>query len=331
MNVINSTISIDERSTDARPIILDIIVSAYSFNRYNDLIDAINGIEQQNYKNREAIIVIDENKELYSKINEYILSNDLHAIKLVFNPDNKGLSYSRNIGIAHATGDIIAFVDDDAVPYPEWAETIVDTFRDDEVGAVTGDIIPLWEHEEMSWFPKELHWMISCSYTMTPNKKEETERGFGTNMAFKRDLLYKVGFFDTNLGIKINRWVGGEETDMFLRIREAGKKVIFNPNARVLHKIYSQRISNKNIIKRAFNGGLSVAIMMKVRQYNIKKSTENAYLRRLLFEFYPKTFKEFVKKPSVIPLKQMTIVGAVMVFELIGYLQGHIKQKECVM
>lgn len=306
------------------PVKLSIVASAYSLDRYNDLIDLLNGIEQQTYKDGEIIIVIDENKELYNRTDEYISSNNLHGIKLVFNSENKGLSYSRNIGITHATGDIIAFIDDDAIPDPEWAETIINTFNDDNVGAVTGDVIPLWEHEEMSWFPKELHWMISCSYIMTPDQKEEVERGFGTNMAFKRDLLDDAGMFDTNLGIKGNNWVGGEDTDMFLSIKEAGKKVIFNPDARVLHKVYAYRTKTKNIIKRAFDGGVSVAVMKKVRRYDMKNSTEDAYLKRLLFGFYPKVFRELVRKPSIIPVKQMAAVGAVLMFEGIGYLYGHV-------
>lgn len=327
MKASNSTIQIDENLTYNR-IRLSIVASAYSFDRYNDLIDLLNGIKEQTYKEGEAIIVIDQNKELYGKISEYILLNNLHGIKLVFNSENRGLSYSRNIGVTHATGDIIAFIDDDAIPYPEWAEEILNTFNDDEIGAVTGDVIPLWEYKEMSWFPKELHWMISCSYIMTPNKKEEVERGFGTNMAFRKDLLYKVGMFDTNLGIKINNWVGGEDTDMFLSIKEMGKKVIFNPDAKVLHKVYAYRIGTKNIIKRAFNGGMSVAIMKKVRRYKIKNSIEDAYLKGLLFKFYPNILKEFMKKPSVVPLKQMAIVSAVMIFESIGYLRGGIKKRE---
>ena len=310
------------------PVKLSIVASAYSLDRYNDLIDLLNGIEQQTYKDGEIIIVIDENKELYNRIDEYISSNNLHGMELVFNSENKGLSYSRNIGITHATGDIIAFIDDDAIPDPEWAETIINTFNDDDdVGAVTGEVIPLWEHEEMSWFPKELHWMISCSYIMTPDQKEEVERGFGTNMAFKRGLLDDAGMFDTNLGIKGNNWVGGEDTDMFLSIKEAGKKVIFNPDARVLHKVYAYRICTKNIMKRAFDGGVSVAVMKKVRRYDMKNSTEDAYLKRLLFGFYPKALKELVRKHSMVPLKQMAVVGAVMVFEGVGYLYGHVKPK----
>jgi glycosyltransferase involved in cell wall biosynthesis len=314
----NSTIQIDENLAYNR-IRLSIVASAYSFDRYNDLIDLLNGIKEQTYKEGEAIIVIDQNKELYGKISEYILLNNLHGIKLVFNSENRGLSYSRNIGVTHATGDIIAFIDDDAIPYPEWAEEILNTFNDDEIGAVTGDVIPLWEYKEMSWFPKELHWMISCSYIMTPHKKEEVERGFGTNMAFRKDLLYKVGMFDTNLGIKINNWVGGEDTDMFLSIKEIGKKVIFNPDAKVLHKVYAYRIGTKNIIKRAFNGGMSVAIMKNIRLYNIKRSTEHNYLKKIFFEFYPDAFKGLTMKSSVTSLKQIVIVSIVIMFEGLGY------------
>lgn len=328
MNVSSSSISVCEKLTNERKIRLSIVVSAYSLDRYNDLVDLLNGVEKQTYREWEAIIVIDENKELYNKISEHISLNNFEGMKLIFNFKNKGLSFSRNIGVKHATGDIIAFIDDDAIPYPEWAEEILDVFNDDDVGAVTGDVVPMWEYEEMSWFPTELRWMISCSYIMTPNQIEEVERGFGTNMAFKKDLLYEVGMFDTSLGIKINNWVGGEDTDMFLSIKEAGKKVIFSPNAKVLHKVYAYRISTKNIIKRAFNGGVSVAIMKKVRRYKMKNSIEDAYLKRLFFKFYPNVFKEFVRKPSIVQLKQMSIIGAVIMFESLGYLHGSIKPKE---
>jgi len=50
-------------------------------------------------------------------------------------------------------------------------------------------------------------------------------------------------------------------------------------------------------------------------------------LSRLLFEFYPKAFKELVRKPPMVPLKQMAVVGAVMMFEGMGYLYGYVKPK----
>lgn len=312
-------------------MMLSVVVSAYSLKRLHDLTDVIDGIKNQTYNPIEAVIVIDESKELFDKINNHISINNLKNMQVIFNPENKGLSYSRNIGIKYSNGSIVAFIDDDAVPSVNWAKCVIETFNEDpQIGAVTGDIIPLWEYENMSWFPKELFWMISCSYIMTPTKKEEVERGFGTNMAFNRQLLLEVGMFNTNLGIKANNWIGGEDTDMFLNIKEKGKKVMFNPDARVLHKIYVHRTNTKNIIKRAFNGGVSVAIMKKVRKYNMKNSIENTYLKCLLLEFYPKKFVEILRKPSVIPLKQIVIVSAVMIFESMGYLHGHIRQRNYI-
>lgn len=304
-----------------------IIISTYSGDRFDDLMDLVKSISKQTYDNIETIIVIDEDRDLFYKVKDHLPGNKQSNFKVIFNPENKGLSYSRNIGMRQATGEIIAFIDDDAIPDPKWAETITNTFEaDDDVGAVTGDVIPLWEDAQLSRFPKELHWMISCSYVMTPTRLEEVDRGFGTNMAFRRAVLNQVGTFDTNLGIKGKNWVGGEDSDMFLRVREFGKRVIFNPDAKVFHKVYAERISTKNILKRAFNGGVSVAVMKSVRRYDMKNSTENEYLKRLLFGFYPKAFKELVRKPSMVLIKQMMVVGAVILFEGMGYLYGRIKK-----
>lgn len=300
---------------------ISIIISTYSANRYSDLVDLLENIKIQTYDNIETIIIVDKDKVLYNKIENFI-SNNIN-MKIIFNPENKGLSSSRNIGIVHATGDIITFIDDDAIPDPKWIEVITNTFRSDDVGAVTGDIIPLWENEDMSWFPKELHWMISCSYIMTPSTKCEIERGFGTNMSFKKSIIDKIGMFNTNLGINGKNWVGGEDTDIFLRVREFGNKVIFDPDAKVFHKICAHRVNIWNIIKRAFDGGFSVAAMSKVRRYDITNSTENGYLKRLFFKFYPDKLKELIITPSwMITSKQITIVTTVILLEGIGYLYG---------
>jgi glycosyltransferase involved in cell wall biosynthesis len=299
---------------------ISIIISTYSIDRYGDLVDLLESIKIQTYKDIEIIIIIDKDRELYNKI-ERIACDKYKNIKTVFNPKNRGLSYSRNVGIKCATGDIITFIDDDAIPVPKWAEVIVNTFDSDDVGAVTGDIIPLWEHEDMSWFPKELHWMISCSYIMTPSSKCEIERGFGTNMSFRSNLIDKIGMFNTNLGINGRKWVGGEDTDMFLRVRDSGKKIIFDPDVRVLHKICVHRVGIRNIMKRAFDGGVSLVYMSNIRSYDVKKSTEKDYLKKLIFKFYPKKFKMLISKPSD-SLRQMISVTIVIITQGTGYLYG---------
>ncbi len=302
---------------------LSTIISAYSDNRYYDLIELIDALKKQINESNEIIIIIDTNIGLYTNIKNHILRYGNSNIKIIFNPENKGLSHSRNIGIHHSNGDILAFIDDDAIPCPNWMNEIIKTFlKDGKIGAVTGDIIPTWEDNNMSWFPKELHWMISCSYILTPKKEKEVERGFGTNMAFRREMFQRIGEFNTELGINGKNWVGGEDTDMFLRVKKNGIKIIFNPNVKVHHKINKERIYIKNLIKRAINGGLSVAIMKKLFKYNPSSSTENTYLKYLLLEFYQRKLRDLINTQSNIALKQLIIVTMVLFCEFIGYSFG---------
>jgi GT2 family glycosyltransferase len=302
---------------------LSVVVSAYSLDRYHDLTEVLDGLNKQTYDSFEKVVVIDKNKELFNNISDYIKINGINNVKTIFNPENRGLSYSRNLGIENSTGSIIAFIDDDAIPSRNWAKSIIETFEEDKfIGAVTGDIFPLWEYEDLSWFPKELHWMISCSYVMTPNTKQNFDRGFGTNMAFKREVFLKAGNFDTTFGINGKKWVGGEDTEMFLRVNKLGMKIIFNPEIYVQHKVYRHRVEIRNVIKRAFNGGYSVSLMKKKLNYTVLDSKENRYFKHILLKFYPSKFKEFILKPSVILLRQIFAVSIVLFFELAGYMYG---------
>ena len=154
---------------------------------------------------------------------------------------------------------------------------------------------------------------------MTPNHQCEVERGFGSNMAIKKDIFEEVGLFNTELGVKGKKWVGGEDTDMYLRIKDSRKRIMFNPDIKVFHKIDISKISMANIIKRAFMGGFSVAMMKSICKYNIKISTENDYLKKLFSEFYPSRLKSLFINPSILPLKQLITVSMVIILEGFGY------------
>jgi len=304
---------------------LSVVISTYSISRYNDLINVLASLKNQKFKKFEAIVIVDENKRYYLNLLQYVNKEELDNTKVIFNRVNKGLAYSRNLGIKHSKGRIIAYLDDDVVVDPNWAKEIVRPFyKHDNVGGVAGHILPLWIDKDMEWFPEELYWMISCSYVLTPKRESEIDRGFGANMAFRKDLLLKLGGFRTDLGLKKGKWIGGEDTDMFLRIRESGYKVIFNPKAVVYHKIYPNRIKLSNIIKRSFGGGISVALMGKTSNYNPQKYKEKVYLKELIYHFYPKKIVQITKHPSTILLKQMGAVTLTIIFEGIGYLRGRL-------
>jgi len=78
-------------------------------------------------------------------------------LKVILNDGKYGLSTARNVGIKHANGDIIVFVDDDVLLCPDWAEKMVEAYKDNAIIGVTGPAFPLWEDASMAWFPKEFY------------------------------------------------------------------------------------------------------------------------------------------------------------------------------
>jgi glycosyltransferase involved in cell wall biosynthesis len=90
-----------------------VIVCCYTRKRYNDLIAAIGSLQGQTRRPEEVIVVVDHNRAL---------ERDLVRLKLVVIPNRhrRGVSGARNSGLEAARGDVIAFLDDDAVAEPGW-------------------------------------------------------------------------------------------------------------------------------------------------------------------------------------------------------------------
>jgi len=306
-------------SNDEKPEI-SVLISTLKNQALPYILETMNSLSQQHDSNVELIIVVDENVELFNKLEKYKKFFNNICIKIIFNKTNCGLSYSRNLGIQNSSSDIIAFIDDDAVPKGRWVSSIIDSFKDPNVGGVAGEVVPDFESQDsLTWFPRALYWMISCSYTMTPTKRTEIDRGFGVNMAFRRHLLQKVGMFNTSLGLKKGKWIGGEDTDVFMKIRKNNCKIIFNPDAIVHHKIPKKRMNPVNIVRRAFNGGISSAAFSKINDISMIDSKEYSYLKHLMTSYFPSSLIQLIKCPSRNVLRSISYVSVVIFFEMVGY------------
>ena len=160
------------------------------------------------------------------------------------------MSGGRNLGVGSAKGAIIAFTDDDAILSRNWAEEIVRTFeRYSEVIAVTGASLPLWKDESVEWFPKELYWMIGCTWRDFDRTNKKDLRGVrlaryvsGVNMSFRREA-FDTQLFSPAYG-KAGKKQGplGDDRAFALGVtRSTGKTIIFNPRVVVWHKVYRYR------------------------------------------------------------------------------------------
>jgi glycosyltransferase involved in cell wall biosynthesis len=310
-----------------KPLQVSIITASYTLDRLKDITELLDSIQAQTYQNTETLIVAERSPELADSLRRYIAEKGYSHMQVLYNEGEWGLSSARNLAVEQAKADIIAFVDDDALLFPDWADETVKTYaQDSSVIGVTGPILPLWEQESMSWFPREFYWIFSCTY-WDWTEKTEVRNGYGTNISFRREAFDLCGLFKVNLGVKgqgKGGWQGpgGEETEFSLRVRQkTGKRIVYSPEVKVKHKVYGYRLSTRFIAKRAYWEGCAKAMFNELYRLSDKAvlSTEHELLSRILFKLLPQTLERLFHRPLT-ALRQLWVVTMVLSCVAGGYL-----------
>jgi len=260
--------------------IVSVVICAYTDKRWNQTCAAVSSVRAQATSGTEIILVVDHNAQLYKR-----LSAAFTDITVVENSEPPGVSGARNMGVALARGDIVAFLDDDAAAEPDWLKFICDSYTDTAVIGVGGLILPRWETCRPRWFPPEFYWVVGCSYLGMPGPDVPVRNLIGANMSFRREAFEVSGGFRTDVGRNSGaRPFGGEETEFCIRLgqRSPESVLLIENRAAVSHLVPVARCRFSYFTSRCFAEGLSKAQVTTTVGGTDGLSSERRYASRTL-------------------------------------------------
>lgn len=281
---------------------VSVIISTYSKSNLGFVLDCVESLKKQFLKPDETILVLDPNQELV----EFYESRVPNYLRIIVS-SKCGLSNARNAGVAGAIGEILAFIDDDAVAEKDWLHNLIESYGDPNVVGVGGLIKPLWEHGYPAWFPEELNWIVGCSYKGLPERKSYVRNPIGCNMSFRKAVFEKVGYFRTDVGRFGKIPLAGEEPELSMRILNTipNAKIVYDPAAIVYHRVRQNRLRLGYLWRRSFFQGLSIALIVNQRKNSDSSSMENQYLKYLIAKAIPSRLKRVYRPKS---LCQLTVL-----------------------
>ncbi len=190
-----------------------------SYNGAGTIRETLEHLQRLRYPAYEVIVVDDGSMDGTAEV------ASLFDVRLI-RTENRGLSQARNTGLAAATGEIVAYIDDDAYPDPDWLTYLAATFeRTDHVGVGGPNVPPPDEGFVARCVARApggpIHVLLSDS---------EAEHLPGCNMAFRTEHLRAIGGFDARFR------VAGDDVDLCWQLQEEGWTLGFSPGAVVRHR-----------------------------------------------------------------------------------------------
>ena len=258
------------------------IICAFTLDRWDDLCAAIGSLQTQTRRPDEIILVVDHNETLLARAVE----QGWEGVLVVPNRQAQGLSGGRNTGIAVSSGDLLAFLDDDAVAGSEWIENLVRYAAEPVVLGCASIINPIWLAARPRWFPDEFLWTVGCSHRGLPTAATPVRNVFGGAMMIRRAVFDAVGDFHKALGRSGGSLASCEETEICLRASAAFPQGRFMmvPTAKVGHKVPGTRLTWGYFRRRCVAEGRSKAYLAKLVQRRGTLNTERDYVLRTLIK-----------------------------------------------
>jgi glucosyl-dolichyl phosphate glucuronosyltransferase len=248
---------------------MTITVILCTYNRCHSLARTLDSIANSTLPESVAweVLVVDNNSTDQTRdVVAEISSRIPGRFRYVFEP-TQGKSYALNTGIREARGELLAFTDDDVMVAPEWLENLTSALHDSQWAGATGRILLEWKRTPPRWLttkgPYRMPWVLvgfdlgddACDLTFT----------VGANMAFRKEVFEKYGFFRTDMGptteCDIRQWRDArcprscEDIELGRRLIAGGERLLYRPNAVVYHPVPEDRVKKEYFLAWHFDYG----------------------------------------------------------------------------
>lgn len=243
---------------NSQPII-SIVLCTY--NNADSLVKTLNQIACQSLADNatiEVILVDNSSPDQTSAVCRPIIEKS--PVKMHYHFEGRqGLSYARNTGVEHASGQYILFTDDDAEIPDTWVAGYLNKIETLSPDCLYSKINIIWDRPIPWWYTNRFRpYFVGLDYGHQDVEVTDISKEFfGKNFCLKRDLIAALGGFDPALGRSGTRLIAGEETLIYRRLIQQQKKVIYFPDSPVGHRLKEREYTEENITKQFIDSAYS--------------------------------------------------------------------------
>lgn len=249
---------------------MEITVGICTHDRPNYVRDCLEGLRHQTAAAcKFEILVVDSASSGDTPMRLARLVDETPGARLL-RVEQLGVSYARNTAARAARGTYIAYIDDDAVPAPDWITAILTAIAEaDPPALIGGRILPQWEAPLPQWWPARLRGTLSIIECEGQGEYRTTDLAaelepYGANMIVQVEALLAIGGFEQSSGRVGKALLSDEEVQLAWRLQAAGYSARYDSRIVVHHQIQATRLTPAWLLSRLYWQGVSTVLTRRL-------------------------------------------------------------------
>ena len=279
---------------------IDFSIVVCTHNRAALLTDCVDSLLTQTInKSRFEIIIVDNNSTDDTETIAAELAKNNNNIKY-FKESVVGYSAPRNCGWKNASGNIVAYIDDDEIAAPDWLESIEKAFQIEEKPNIVGGIYLIkYDVNPPDWFIESMGGTNKKRQKGILNYRKDCYLA-GGNIAFKKEVLEKLNGFSNDFNMKNGFLMMGEDTDICQRAIKAEFKLYYDPDIKIYHRMNQNNYDIEIRKQKAEKTGMTARFIFGRKPFFSHYFKYLTYSAMILADTLHSIFSKKIKTKSVI-------------------------------